>query len=81
MGFRKFRQDKPSDSHYGGLIQGVISVVADNEWHTLQEIAEGIGRPGAEVSVAAALHTLRKRGYLVECDSQRYPGVSRFRVF
>lgn len=81
MGFHKFRQDKPRDSHHGELIQGVVSFVSDNEWHTLQEIAEGIGRPGAEASVLATFHTLRKRGYLVECDKQWYPGVSKFRVF
>ena len=81
MKFCKVRQDKPRDSHYGERLAGVIAFVSDNEWHTLQEIAEGIGRPGSENSIAGVFAVLRKRGYLVECDRQRYPGVSKFRVF
>lgn len=81
MAFYKSRKPNHTDSHYGERLQGIIDLTSDHEWHTLQEIAEGIGRPGSEASVSAAFHVLRKRGYLVECDRQQYPGVSKFRVF
>lgn len=74
-------RNNQKESHYGERIQRITDFVLDGQWHTLHEIAEGIGRPGSECSVAAALQTLRRQGYYVECDRKHYPEVSRFRVF